>query len=90
MHGDSASDDRERQIDDALRALDELAATRTYDLFRASGGATLAAGLRAALTVLTTSVGECRRAVPYSTLRPVLDDDGSLRWCCNHDPEHCA
>ena len=90
MPDDRASDDRERQIEDALRALDELAVARTYDLFRASGGATLAAGLRAALTLLTTSVGECRRAVPYSALRPVLDEDGILRWCCNHDPEHCA
>jgi hypothetical protein len=78
-----------RQIDDAVRALDELAATQTYDLFRTSGGATLAKGLRAALTLARASAGECRRSVPYSPLRPVLDAERGLRWCCNHDPEHC-
>jgi hypothetical protein len=80
----------EDQVADALRALDELAVTRTYDLFKASGGATLAAGLKAALSLLSGSVGECRRAVPYSPLRPVLEADGRLRWCCSHEPEHCA
>jgi hypothetical protein len=80
----------ERQIDDAVRALDELAATQTYDLFRTSGGATLAKGLRAALTLARASAGECRRSLPYSPLRPVLDADSELRWCCSHDPEHCV
>lgn len=86
--GPNASD-LERQIDDAVRALDELAATQTYDLFRTSGGATLAKGLRAALTLARASAGECRRERPYSPLRPVLDAERGLRWCCNHDPEHC-
>ena len=90
MPADEAAGDQKQQIGDALRALDELAATRTFDLFRMSGGAALAAGLRAALNVLTASTGECRRSVPYSPLRPVLDADGILRWCCNHDPEHCV
>jgi hypothetical protein len=36
------------------------------------------------------SLGECRKARPYSGLRPVLDAKGTLKWCCNHDPEHCA
>ena len=78
----------ERQIEDALDALETLAATRTFDLFRSSGGATLAAGLRAALAAIQTSAGECRRAIPYAPLRPVLEADGTLRWCCSHDPEH--
>ena len=36
------------------------------------------------------SLGECRRARPFSGLRPALDAKGTLKWCCNHDPEHCA
>lgn len=88
--GDKTSSDLESRIADALRALDELAATQTYDLFRTSGGATLAKGLRVALTLIGASVGECRRSVPYSPLRPVLDVDGKLRWCCRHEPEHCG
>jgi hypothetical protein len=82
--------DLEKQIHDAVRALDELAATQTYDLFRSSGGATLAKGLRAALTLARASAGECRRSRPYSPLRPVLDEDSRLRWCCSHEPEHCG
>jgi hypothetical protein len=82
--------DLEGQIADAVRALDELAATQTYDLFRTSGGATLAKGLRAALTLARASAGECRRSLPYSSLRPVLDVDNQVRWCCSHDPEHCG
>lgn len=84
-----SADNLERQIADAVRALDELAATQTYDLFRTSGGATLAKGLRAALTLARASAGECRKSLPYSPLRPVLDEDSGLRWCCSHDPEHC-
>jgi hypothetical protein len=86
--GDQTQNDVDQEVARALRALDELARTHTFDLFRTSGGATLAAGLRAILTLLATSSGECRRAVPYSPLRPVLDVDGTLRWCCSHDPEH--
>jgi hypothetical protein len=90
-HRDSQrhAEDLERQIADAVRALDDLAATQTYDLFRTSGGATLAKGLSAALTLARASAGECRRSQPYSPLRPVLDADSGLRWCCSHDPEHC-
>lgn len=90
LSDDRPSSESDHDIAEVLRALDQVAALRTFDLFRTSGGATLAAGLRAALGLLSTSVGECRRAVPYSTLRPVLDADGTLRWCCSHEPEHCT
>jgi hypothetical protein len=86
--GEQTQNDTEQEVAKTLRALDELARTRTFDLFRTSGGATLAEGLRAILTLFAASSGECRRAVPYSPLRPVLDVDGTLRWCCSHDPEH--
>lgn len=36
------------------------------------------------------SLGECRVKTPYSKLRPIINSDGELKWCCNHDPEHCA
>lgn len=87
---DHSPSDLQRQVADALSALDQLAITQTYDLFRASGGATLAKGLRAALNLSSASFGECRKATPYAPLRPVLDADGRLRWCCGHEPEHCA
>lgn len=50
----------------------------------------LFATLSAALLAAVTSLGECRRQRPFSPLRPIIDVDGSLKWCCNHDPEHCA
>lgn len=46
--------------------------------------------MAASFLAATASLGECRRAKPYSTLRPVIDHDGRFKWCCNHDPEHCS
>ena len=40
------------------------------------------------LSALSTSIGECRRQAPYSTLRPIIDEAGNFYWCCNHDLEH--
>lgn len=48
-----------------------------------------ARALQATLLALSTSLGECRLDTPYSPLHPVIDKDGTFRWCCNHDPEHC-
>jgi hypothetical protein len=39
--------------------------------------------------LLESEYGECRRATPYESLYPVLDDDG-LRYCCSHNPSHCS
>ena len=49
-----------------------------------------AAAVRASLEVVAQAGGECRQAVPYSPMQPVLDAGGVLRWCCNHTPEHCS
>ncbi len=49
----------------------------------------LANALRVTLLALSASIGECRLASPYSPLHPVIDAEGTFRWCCNHDPEHC-
>lgn len=48
--------------------------------------------LRTSLATLSAvmSSGECRKEVPYSPLRPVIDSDGNFKWCCNHNPEHCG
>jgi hypothetical protein len=49
----------------------------------------LSIGIANALTAFAMSLGECRRDVPYSPMRPVRSANGELIWCCNHDPEHC-
>jgi hypothetical protein len=38
---------------------------------------------------LTSGAGECRKAEPFESLYPILDDRG-LRYCCLHDPTHCS
>jgi hypothetical protein len=52
----------------------------------------LTAVLRTSLATLSAvmSIGECRKDVPYSPLHPIIDSDGTFKWCCNHDPEHCG
>jgi len=50
---------------------------------------TIALGIVEALSAVSMSMGECRQDVPFSPMRPVRTVDGTLKWCCNHDPEHC-
>jgi len=46
--------------------------------------------LSATFALVSGGSGECRVVTPYAPIRPVIDQDGNLRWCCTHDPEHCA
>lgn len=46
--------------------------------------------LQAAVREMADSLGECQMDVPFSPIRPVRRPDGTLRWCCNHDTEHCG
>lgn len=48
------------------------------------------AGLQAFLAASASSIGECRKAYPFAKLKPVLEANGTLRWCCEHDPSHCS
>jgi hypothetical protein len=50
----------------------------------------LVRAVRALLVALSASIGECQLSQPYSPLHPVIDADGSFRWCCNHSPQHCS
>ncbi len=50
----------------------------------------LVRAVRALLVALSASIGECQLGHPYSPLHPVIDTEGSFRWCCNHSPQHCA
>ncbi len=82
-------------------AIKQLEASRGPNLFVRSGhqqtqleavAEGLGAALRAsqlALLATMASLGECRQDIPYSPLRPIIDEDGNFKWCCNHEPEHC-
>ena len=91
MAANPSSESLKEQI---ARAVDDLEAARSAGPFGGPGGPDLAdsvaGALRTTLVALGSSMGECRRDVPFSPLHPVIRDDGSFAWCCNHDPEHCA
>jgi hypothetical protein len=48
------------------------------------------AALHTFLLASASAIGECRRKKPYAPLKPVIDDQGNFKWCCEHDPEHCV
>jgi hypothetical protein len=78
-------------ITDAMRTLDD--AFGSQQDFHIAGGdqqlTALATALRAALTVLAASVGECQVSLPYAGIQLVRHPDGSREWCCSHTPPHC-
>jgi hypothetical protein len=71
-------------------AIEQLETVTELDEGIAAGASALARGLRVELLALSTSIGVCRNAIPFSPLHPVLEN-GKIRWCCNHSPEqHCG
>lgn len=42
------------------------------------------------LSASSASLGECRQDDPYAPIKPVIDANGNLMWCCEHNPPHCA
>jgi hypothetical protein len=80
-----------RQIRTAIGELDRLSTRGVVEAVGSSEWASsLAGGLLVTLRAMESSLGECRKESPYSTLHPVIDEDGSFRWCCNHETEHCS
>jgi hypothetical protein len=45
--------------------------------------------LRSIDALLAVTLGECRLATPYAPIIPVIDTDGTYKWCCTHPDEHC-
>ncbi len=81
------SDDLQLSVDSVVSGLGEL--TQTESLTEEQS-ARLVSALRTTLAVLGGSLGECRQAIPYSPMHPVLGADGVVKWCCNHPVEHCG
>lgn len=76
---------RER-VEQTITALDESLATGNLT----EGATAVVQSLEATLQALAESLGECRLDTPYSSMRPILDEQGNFQWCCNHETEHCA
>jgi hypothetical protein len=85
---------RDRLSSESLQ--DEIASAiwQADHIAERSGGSDVSNALikavRALLVALSASIGECRLSNPYSPLHPVIEADGSFRWCCNHSPQHCS
>jgi hypothetical protein len=77
----------QEQIDAAVASLDALAeAGDERPLETASGASEVVRALRTTLIAVGSSLGECREAVPYQPMHPVRKANGTLIWCCTHDP----
>lgn len=73
-----------------LSDLQERLAAHPVEELSTSDAQAIWVTVAASLLAITGGLGECRKQKPYSELRPIIDRDGALKWCCNHDPEHCA
>jgi hypothetical protein len=85
-----AYDDLQQQIADAVDGLEALAETDERPLMESVPDPTreLAVALRTTLLALSSSMGECRQAVPYEPMHLVRKADGTIVWCCTHVPPH--
>jgi hypothetical protein len=80
-----------QRMSDSIASLEAIAAGEHPDSEDPQKlAAYIAEALRLTLAAMADSMGECRQALPFSPLHPVLDTNGHFRWCCNHDPQHCS
>jgi hypothetical protein len=76
-------------IRSAISSLDNVAVVAQKSTVSIEEVETLSKMLKVVLKAMATSIGECRMAVPFSSLHPVITAEGKFQWCCNHDPQHC-
>ena len=70
--------------------LEEVHRTTPHGVAPSDTSARLLSASHILMAALGTGLGECRKETPFAALRPVIDSNGTLKWCCSHDPEHCA
>lgn len=78
------------EMNQALERLRRLSEEAMWDQEWVQKVVRTASALQAYVLAAATSLGECRKKTPYAPLKPVIDPQGNLQWCCEHDPEHCA
>jgi hypothetical protein len=81
-------DDLQAQITDALERLDAQRAPDAESLAFLRDEHPLTRVLRTLLLTAGASLGECRQDIPYAPMHPVRKNDGTMIWCCTHDPPH--
>jgi hypothetical protein len=75
-------------VNSLIDELHELRAEPTWNQQHALHALKVTAAIQSLFAA--SGLGECQMAVPYSPLQPVIDPNGELRWCCQHNPRHCA
>lgn len=89
--------DRSRLIEELAAALDQLEARPSLMTLSRRDQAEQIQDLQSAVSLLlrasmasTMAIGECRAEVPYAPIFPVITEDQTLMWCCNHVEPHCV
>ena len=72
------------------RIADGVLSPRAESGFAADDLSVIARAAQLALVASSAGLGECRAETPYAPLYPLIDHDGAFKWCCTHDPNHCA
>lgn len=91
----AADDGIDARFRRAIRQLEELLASDDWRAMSLEGNLLdrspqLLSRVRSVIADLTSSVGECRVALPYASMQMVRHEDGSTEWCCSHTPPHCS
>lgn len=90
----AAESDHHAQLKGLIRQITELhqaaGVEGKFDIDTFHRLHTLSKSLTTFLAAQAATLGECRRETPYAPLQPVIEADGSFRWCCTHSTPHCS
>jgi hypothetical protein len=78
------------QFDSLVEKLHQRRVAEQWDQDSLRDALRVAIALQVFLSANGATMGECRKEYPTAPLRPVIDEDGNLKWCCTHEKEHCA
>jgi hypothetical protein len=79
-----------KEVSEVLGRLHRLSEEQTWDQQWVQNVMQTVTALQAYVMAAATSFGECRQQTPYAPVKPVINPQGALLWCCEHNPEHCA
>jgi hypothetical protein len=88
--GQQTRQELQAQFGRLVERLDQLRLLERWDQESLRDTLRTAMALQAFLIANGATMGECRQEYPTAPLRPVIDEDGNLKWCCTHKNEHCA
>lgn len=78
------------EVNEVLGRLHRLAQDQAWDQQWVQNVMRTVTALQAYVMAAAAAFGECRQQTPYAAIKPVINPQGVLIWCCEHHPEHCA